>query len=135
MSKPAILCVDDEKVVLQSLRTQLKEAFGDAYIYELAEDADEALEVINELSEEGISISLIVSDWLMPGMKGDEFLIHVHQLFPNIIKIMLTGQADESAIKRTKEQANLHGCLFKPWSEEELVETLKSGLAKLWANR
>ena len=54
MSKPAILCVDDEKVVLQSLRTQLKEAFGDDYIYELAEDADEALEVINELCEEGI---------------------------------------------------------------------------------
>jgi CheY-like chemotaxis protein len=131
MSKPAILCVDDEKSVLQSLRAQIKEAFGDDYIYELAEDADEALEVINELSEEGISISLIVSDWLMPGMKGDEFLIQVHQQFPNIIKILLTGQADEAAIKRTQEQANLYCCLFKPWSEEELVETLKSGLAKL----
>jgi CheY-like chemotaxis protein len=131
MSKPVILCVDDEKVVLQSLRTQLKEAFGDAYFYEVAEDPDEALEVIHELSEEGLSIILIVSDWLMPGMKGDEFLIHVHQQFPNIIKVMLTGQADESAIERAKEQANLHCCLFKPWSEEELVETLKSGLAKL----
>jgi CheY-like chemotaxis protein len=131
MTKPVILCVDDEKVVLHSLRTQLKEAFGDAYIYELAEDADEALEVINELNEEDISIILIVSDWLMPGMKGDEFLIHVHQQFPNIIKVMLTGQADEVAIERAKEQANLHCCLFKPWSEEELVEALKSGLAKL----
>src|SRR5919199_520797 len=116
MSKPAILCVDDEKVVLQSLRTQLKEAFGDDYIYELAEDADEALEVINELSEEGIKIILIVSDWLMPGSKGDEFLIQIHKRFPNIIKIMLTGHADEAAIKRTKEQGNLHWCLFKPWS-------------------
>jgi response regulator RpfG family c-di-GMP phosphodiesterase len=67
----------------------------------------------------------------MPGMKGDEFLIHVHQQFPNIIKVMLTGQADEVAIERAKEQANLHCCLFKPWSEEELVEALKSGLAKL----
>ncbi len=134
MTKPVILCVDDEKVVLHSLRTQLKEAFGDAYVYELAEDADEALEVINELNEEDISIILIVSDWLMPGMKGDEFLIHVHQQFPNIIKVMLTGQADEVAIERAKEQANLHCCLFKPWSEEELVEALKSGLAKLWPN-
>jgi CheY-like chemotaxis protein len=131
MTKPVILCVDDEKVVLHSLRTQLKEAFGDAYVYELAEDADEALEVINELNEEDISIILIVSDWLMPGMKGDEFLIHVHKQFPNIIKVMLTGQADEVAIERAKEQANLHCCLFKPWSEEELVEALKSGLAKL----
>ena|ERR671932_861568 len=131
MTKPVILCVDDEKVVLHSLRTQLKEAFGDAYVYELAEDADEALEVINELNEEGISIILIVSDWLMPGMKGDEFLIQVHQQFPHVIKVMLTGQADEVAIERVKQQANLHCCLFKPWSEEELVEALKSGLAKL----
>jgi CheY-like chemotaxis protein len=131
MSKPVILCVDDEKAVLHSLRTQLSEAFGKIYVYELAEDADEALEVIHELTEQGVSIILIVSDWLMPGMKGDEFLIHVHQQFPKIIKIMLTGQADELAIERAKVQANLHYCLFKPWSEEELVETIKSGLAKL----
>ncbi len=131
MIKPAILCVDDEKIVLHSLRTQLMEAFGNAYLYEAAEDADEALEVINELSEEDINVILIVSDWLMPGMKGDEFLIRVHQQFPKVIKVMLTGQADESAIKRVQEQANLHCCLFKPWSEKELGEALKSGLAKL----
>jgi CheY-like chemotaxis protein len=131
MSKPVLLCVDDEKIVLQSLKAQLRQAFGDAYLYEVAEDAEDALEVIHELNEEEISIILIVSDWLMPGMKGDEFLIHVHQQFPNIVKIMLTGQADESAIKRATEQANLHRCLSKPWSEEELVETIKSGLAKL----
>jgi len=131
MSKPMILCVDDEQVVLQSLKTQLEEAFGDDYLYEVAEDADEALEVINELNEDSLSIILIVSDWLMPGMKGDEFLIKVHHKFPKIVKIMLTGQADESAIKRVQEEANLHSCLYKPWSEEELVETIKSGLAEL----
>lgn len=131
MSKPVILCVDDEQVVLQSLRTQLQGAFGDIYLYEIAEDADEALEVINELNQDSISIILIVSDWLMPGMKGDELLIRVHQRFPKIITIMLTGQADESSIQRAKEQANLHSCLFKPWSEKELVETIKSGLAQL----
>ncbi|HEY9596826.1 MAG TPA: response regulator [Cyanophyceae cyanobacterium] len=131
MSKPVILCVDDERVVLQSLRTQLQEAFGDKYLYEIAEDANEALDVINELNEEEISIILIVSDWLMPGMNGDEFLIRVHQQFPNIITIMLTGQADEGSIERAKEEANLHSCLFKPWSEDELVQTIKSGLAKL----
>jgi CheY-like chemotaxis protein len=131
MSKPIILCVDDERVVLESLKTQLKSAFGNAYLYEVAEDADEAIELIQELAEEEINIILIVSDWLMPGMKGDEFLIRVHQQFPGIIKIMLTGQADEAAIERAQMHANLHHCLYKPWTEEELVETLKSGLAKL----
>jgi CheY-like chemotaxis protein len=131
MAKPVILCVDDESIVLQSLRTQLERALGDGYSYELAEDAEEAIEVINELNEEQTSILVIVSDWLMPGMKGDELLIRIHQEFPNIIKILLTGQADAVAIQRAKEQANLHECLFKPWSEEELVNTIKSGLENL----
>lgn len=131
MCKPVILCVDDEKIVLQSLKAQLKAAFGDAYLYELAEDANEALELINELKNEEMNIILIVSDWLMPGIKGDDLLIRVHQEFPNIIKIMLTGQADMEAIARAKEQANIHSCLYKPWAEEELIETIQTALAKL----
>lgn len=130
MSKSAILCVDDEKSVLESLKAQLKSAFGNAYLYEMAEDTDEALELLDELTEEEISIIVIVSDWLMPGMKGDEFLILVHQRFPKIVKILLTGQADKAAIERAIEQANLHLCLNKPWSEEELIATIKSALSK-----
>ncbi len=131
MSKPVILCVDDERIVLDSLRTQLAAAFGDAYIYERAEDAEEALDVINDLNEEGIRVILIISDWLMPGMKGDELLIKIHKNYPNVIKIMLTGQADEVAIERVQKHANLHCCLFKPWLESDLLETIKSGLSKL----
>lgn len=131
MTKPVILCVDDEKIVLESLKTQLKSAFGDTYLYEVAEDAEDALEVIDELHADELQILIIVSDWLMPGMKGDEFLIQVHQKFPQIIKVMLTGQADELAIQRTKDRANLYRCLSKPWSEAELLEIIKAGLAKL----
>lgn len=129
MSKPIILCVDDEKVVLKSLKTQLKSAFGNAYLYEIAESPADALELIDEFTEDDISIILIVSDWLMPGMKGDEFLIRVHQKFPKIVKIMLTGQADEEAVKKAFEDANLHRCLQKPWSESELIETIKTALS------
>jgi len=129
MAKPVILCVDDELIVLESLRSQLREAFGDTYLYEIAQDADDALEVIDELQDDQINVIVIVSDWLMPGMKGDEFLIQVHQRFPRVIKVMLTGQADEAAIARAREQANLHHCLFKPWSEVELIRTIQSGLA------
>ena len=131
MSKPVILCVDDERIVLDSLRTQLAAAFGDTYIYERAEDAEEALDVINDLNEEGISVILIISDWLMPGLRGDELLIQIHKNYPSVIKIMLTGQADEVAIERAKKQANLHSCLSKPWLESDLLETIKSGLSKL----
>lgn len=131
MSKPVILCVDDERMVLDSLRTQLAAEFGNAYTYEGAEDAEEALDVISELYDEEASVVVIISDWLMPGIKGDELLIRIHQKYPNVIKIMLTGQADEVAIDRAKKQANLHRCLSKPWSEADLLETIKSGLSKL----
>jgi len=131
MSKPVILCVDDERMVLHSLRTQLAAAFGDAYIYEGAEDAEEALDVISELYDEESHVIVIISDWLMPGINGDELLIRIHKEYPNVIKIMLTGQADEVAIDRAQKQANLHCCLSKPWLESDLLETIKSGLSKL----
>lgn len=131
MSKPAILCVDDESVILESLKAQLRKALGISYIYEMAQDAEEALDIIDELNEKDVSVLLIVSDWLMPGMKGDEFLIRVHQKFPKIVKILLTGQADRTAIDRAYKEAKLHKCLFKPWSEDELIEIVKSGLGKL----
>lgn len=128
MSKKVILCVDDEEIILTSLRDQLQNHFGSRYMYEFAESADEALEVISELNEDGLEILIIVSDWLMPEMKGDEFLIRVHRQFPGIVKVMLTGHADEEALERTRKEANLHRCLYKPWDEEELIETLVSGL-------
>lgn len=128
--KKIILCVDDEKIVLNSLKSQLKNKFGNQYRYEIAESASEAMEIIEEIHEEYESpvMLIIVSDWLMPEMKGDEFLIQVHEKYPNTIKMMLTGQADEEAIERAKQYANLHKCLAKPWNEQELLEDIYNAL-------
>ena len=128
MSESAIICVDDEVVILDSLKEQLKRKFGDRFIYEVAESAEEAWEVIEELQEDDIKIIAIVSDWLMPGIKGDEFLIQIHQTFPEVTKVMLTGQADEEAIARARDEANLHACLYKPWTEEELTEVINTAV-------
>ena len=124
MTESAIICVDDEVVILDSLKEQLKRKFGDRFIYEVAESAEEAWEVIEELQQDDISIIAIVSDWLMPGVKGDEFLIQIHQRFPKLVTVMLTGQADAAAIDRVRREANLHACLYKPWTEEELTEVI-----------
>lgn len=128
MSETAILCVDDEEVVLESLKEQLKRKFGDEYLYETTESVEDAWEVIEELMSDEVKIVVIISDWLMPEMKGDQFLIEVHQKFPEIVKVMLTGQADESAINRAQKQANLYACLQKPWTEEQLSTIITSAL-------
>lgn len=128
-TKLVILCVDDESIVLKSIRDQLKRHFNsNEYIIEIAEGAEEALEIIDELQEEESQIVIVISDWLMPGMKGDEFLYNVHQRNPGAIKVMLTGQADEAAILNAREKANLFKCIFKPWDEDNLVETIERGL-------
>lgn len=75
----AILCVDDEPIILISLVQELKRKLGHQFIFETAQDATEALEVIDDLVSKGTKIVLIVSDWLMPITNGDEFLIQVHK--------------------------------------------------------
>ena len=130
MAKSAILCVDDETVVLESLELELRRAFDDVYLYEFAESAEEALELLHELIEDGIKIIVIISDWLMPGMKGDEFLIVIHRQYPNITTILLTGQANKEAIERAITQANLYAYLPKPWNSKILIQTIKSGIAQ-----
>ncbi len=128
MSNLAIICVDDEAVILESLKKQLKRHFGNSLIYEIAESAEEAWEIIEELNMDSVDIIAIVSDWLMPGMKGDEFLIQIHQRFPKVIKVMLTGQADKDAVERAKKEANIHACLYKPWTESELIDIIKTAV-------
>ncbi|MGL6283853.1 MAG: response regulator [Microcoleaceae cyanobacterium] len=128
MEKPTIICVDDETVILKSLQIEMETAFADQCIYEFAESGREALEILDELAGEEMPIIVIVSDWLMPDMKGDDFLIKVHDKYPNVIKIMLTGQADQSAIENAQRNANLYSCLSKPWQPEELISILKKAM-------
>ncbi|MBN2613549.1 MAG: response regulator [Bacteroidales bacterium] len=130
MSKNAILCVDDEAIILDSLREQLQNYFGGSFLYETAENAEEGLEIIEELASDGVKILIIVSDWLMPGIKGDEFLIKVHQKFPGIVKVLLTGQATQDAIRRAESEAGLFAVIHKPWNSEELFNVIKTGLEK-----
>jgi len=125
----AIVCVDDEEMVLVALRQQIEDAIGDECIVEVSTSGEEALEIIQELvDEESASIVLIVSDWLMPGMRGDEFLIRAHQICPKVEKIMLSGQADDSAIKRAKDEANLREFISKPWDADHLIGVIKDAL-------
>ena len=122
--KQAILCVDDDLLVLTSLKSQINRIFANQFIIELAESGVEALEVLDFLQEEGVETLLIISDWLMPNMKGDEFLIQAHKKFPKVSKIMLSGQADESAIQNAYDNADMSAFISKPWKEEDIKEKI-----------
>lgn len=128
MEKGILLCVDDEIIVLTALKDQLRRAYGSEFLIDVAESAEEALELLDELADQGHTLLVIVSDWLMPGMKGDEFLIQAHRRFPSVIKIMLSGQAEPAAVDRARREAGLHEFLAKPWNAEVLVDSINQGL-------
>jgi len=128
MRQFAILCIDDDETILNALEVQIKKVFKDRFIIELAQNAKDAIDILDELEEENIELSIIISDWLMPGMKGDELLILVHKKFPNAVKIMLSGQADKLAIEKAKKEAEIVKFINKPWNSQELIELIKDNI-------
>lgn len=125
MSSCAILCVDDEAIILLSLKEELRLHFGSRFRYETACNAKEAMSIIDELADEKVNVILIISDWLMPGMKGDEFLIQVKKKHPDIQSILVTGHADAASIERALKEASTSRVLTKPWGTTELIEAVK----------
>jgi CheY-like chemotaxis protein len=116
----AILCVDDEPIIVLSLKRELQLMFGKQFVYESAQGAEEALEIIDQLLAEDIQTILVISDWLMPGMKGDEFLRVLRARHPETKGILVTGQADAQAIRSVLEEATAVAVLRKPWNSAEL---------------
>ncbi|MBE9046343.1 EAL domain-containing protein [Pleurocapsales cyanobacterium LEGE 10410] len=124
----AIICVDDESVILNSLGEQLKRSLGQEYDLELVESGAEAIALCAELVEEGIEIPIIICDQIMPGMTGDKLLIKLHSLYPDTIKILLTGQANADAVGNLVNANALYRYIAKPWSETDLILTVKEAL-------
>lgn len=126
MNRQAILCVDDDVIILLSIKQELKEHFGDRFVYETALKAKEALLLIDELLTEGVQLILIISDWLMPGMNGDEFLREVKRVHPTIKTMLLTGHASDAALDRIVAERLTNVILLKPWLHSDLIARVES---------
>lgn len=128
MGKQVILCVDDEEIILDALQEQLDSIFGEEYIIETADSGEDALNFFIELTKEGILIPVIISDYIMPGMKGDELLKEIHKQSPESLKILLTGQASIEGISNAINNAQLYRYIAKPWNKDDLVLTVKEAI-------
>lgn len=124
MSKPAIICVDDEPSVLESLKTELTQALGDTCLIETAESGEAALELFEELQSDEYEIALMLVDQIMPGLGGDELLKQIHQLSPQTLNIMIAGETDLETLSDEIESAKLYGYIAKPWHSEDLRATV-----------
>lgn len=127
MTKLGVICVDDEKVVIESVENLCSIHFNE-FIFEFALNAEEVYEIIDDFEYEGIEFALIISDYIMPGVKGDELLIDINEKYPDVKKIMLTGQSDINAVGNVINKANLYRYLTKPWENSDLILTINEAL-------
>jgi CheY-like chemotaxis protein len=131
MPDKAILCVDDEAIIVFALKQELKAHYADRFVYESALSAEEALVLIGELDVEGLDLILVISDWLMPGMKGDQFLRAVKAARPDIKAVLVTGQADSATIESLLRDGVANGVVLKPWRAPTLFDKIDSCLDSL----
>ncbi len=121
--KPVVVIVDDEDMVLTSIRSFLE--LETDYEVKAFLSAGEALKFI-ETNE----VDLVVSDYLMPEMDGISFLAKVRDLRPEAPRIILTGYADkENAIKAIND-VGLFQYIEKPWDNDDLLIIFRNGLEK-----
>ena len=114
MDEKIILCVDDESIILDALQEQLDSCFGDEYRVETSDSAEDALEFFKELQEEGIQVPVIISDYIMPGMKGDELLKEIERAEDLLVNMLPQQIADELKIngKASIQKFDLVSILF-----------------------
>ncbi len=127
MSKPVILCVDDQREVLSAIRRELGVFESDYELVE-SESAREAEEVMNELNKSDQTIALIICDHIMPGENGVDFLarMNLDSRYKNTRKILLTGLASHHDTIKAINEAQIDFYLEKPWNTEKLVSVVKT---------
>jgi signal transduction histidine kinase len=124
VNQPVIVCVDDERMILDSLQTELMEALGDEYLVEVASGGKDALALVKELLENNYEIPLVISDYIMPDMSGNELLKRLNTIIPKTLKILLTAQTSTKVVIEAVNHVNLYRYIPKPWETDDLVLTV-----------
>jgi DNA-binding NtrC family response regulator len=123
MKPHSILIVDDEKNVLNALQRALRK---EPYTIYAADSADKALQLIKARE-----VSLVISDYNMPGTNGLEFLKQIKALYPHVLTIMLTGQAEVQLAVEAINAAGVYKFILKPWEDEDLKITVRRSLESI----
>lgn len=115
-----ILCVDDEANVLAGFQRSLRKQFQ----LETAQGGEAALALL----EKNGAFAVIVSDMRMPGLNGLQLLQRVKQRWPDTVRVMLTGNADQQTAMDAVNEGSIFRFLTKPCPPERLASTMTAAL-------
>jgi CheY-like chemotaxis protein len=124
----AILCVDDEPIILLAMRQELRAAFGASWTIEFARDGPEALAAIPALAAEGVDVQVLVTDMLMPGMSGDRLVAEALRLRPGIKAVIVTGKSEEEGLEGIRRENGVAAVLRKPWPRGGLARAVETAI-------
>ena len=79
---------------------------------------------------QGQSVDMVISDMRMPQMDGATFLKQVKNLYPDVIRVILTGYAEREAVSRAFSEADIHEMISKPWDDDELKKIIRNALVQ-----
>jgi len=121
MEERTILLVDDEENILRSLERLLRR---DGYRILKAAGGEAGLELLKEHT-----VGVIVSDQRMPGMTGVEFLSQVKELYPQTVRIVLSGYTELKSVTDAINKGAIYKFLTKPWEDDLLRHNIEEAFA------
>ena len=122
-TKPSVLIVDDEDMVITSVRAYLQ--LETDFEIQGFTDPEEAARFM-----ESNIIDMAVSDYLMPKMNGIQFLARAKQLRPEASRVLLTGHADKQSAITAINEVGLYQYLEKPWDNAQLLLVVQNGVER-----
>jgi response regulator RpfG family c-di-GMP phosphodiesterase len=115
-----VLCVDDEINVLNALKRLFRK---EGFTFLTASNGADALKLL-----QGTPVHMIISDQRMPEMNGTELMAKAKELYPDMIRIILTGYTDVDTITESINQGHIYKFFLKPWNDQSLVLEIRQAL-------
>jgi response regulator RpfG family c-di-GMP phosphodiesterase len=109
---PAVLVVDDSHEDIEILMRALA---PDGYRIVTANSAAAGFEALAQ-----IAFQIVISDYMMPGMTGVEFLAGVRTLYPDAVRIVMSGVGDMATLTDAVNEASVHKYVAKDWSDARI---------------
>jgi response regulator RpfG family c-di-GMP phosphodiesterase len=117
MAECGLLLVDDEENILAALTRLLRR---EGYLIHRANNGADGLELLRQYD-----IGVIVSDQRMPEMTGVEFLFKAKEMYPDTVRIILSGHTDHKSISDAINQGTVYKFLTKPWDDKQLRDDIR----------
>ncbi len=122
-----IISIDDEPLITQLITFQLsKHILHSDILIESINDPEKAMDGVTEMMETGLEVVLLIVDYQMPKINGAQLIQKMKMDFPEIKVIMLSGQANETAVEYLMKENLIEAFIYKPWGEKDLIHIIQN---------